>query len=333
MMNGCDCYGEKTLHYVSAAHGGWGIVRIAAQVPESHQLFVCPFACGRHGALGGEMNGIKDRISYLFITEADIVSGEFEELIVDGVNELFEALEKQPKVLFVFTACLDDLLGTDHEPILKRLGELYPDTYFRHCTMNPISLDTTLPPGITVQINMYSLLEPASEQKKQVNLLGCNVPQKETDDIRAVLQQAGYELGVLSACRDYAEFEEMAKAELNLVISPVVLAAAKKMEKKLGIPWLRHLRSYRLDEIDEMYAELSKQLNTDLTEAAAEFRKKAEEKITETLAVIGNYPVAVDYQAVLRPFNLALALTEYGFKVGLVASNGIPAFEKESAKN
>ena len=25
MMNGCDCYGEKTLHYVSAAHGGWGI--------------------------------------------------------------------------------------------------------------------------------------------------------------------------------------------------------------------------------------------------------------------------------------------------------------------
>ena len=64
------------------------------------------------------------------------------------------------------------------------------------------------------------------------------------------------------------------------MISPVVLAAAKKMEKKLGIPWLRHLRSYRLDEIDEMYAELSKQLNTDLTEAAAEFRKKAEEKIT-----------------------------------------------------
>ena len=104
------------------------------------------------------------------------------------------------------------------------------------------------------------------------------------------------------------------------------------MEKKLGIPWLRHLRSYRLDEIDEMYAELSKQLNTDLTEAAAEFRKKAEEKITESLAVIGDYPVAVDYQAVLRPFNLALALTEYGFKVGLVASNGIPAFEKESAK-
>ena len=144
--------------------------------------------------------------------------------------------------------------------------------------MNPISLDTTLPPGITVQINMYSLLEPAPERKKQVNLLGCNVPQKETDDIRAVLQQAGYELGVLSACRDYAEFEEMAKAELNLVISPVVLAAAKKMEKKLGIPWLRHLRSYRLDEIDEMYAELSKQLNTDLTGSGGRVSQKSRKR-------------------------------------------------------
>ncbi|MBQ7784266.1 MAG: hypothetical protein IJ368_09875, partial [Oscillospiraceae bacterium] len=51
------CFTPSGLHYVSAAHGGWGVVRIAALVPESHQLFVCPFACGRHGALGGAVNG------------------------------------------------------------------------------------------------------------------------------------------------------------------------------------------------------------------------------------------------------------------------------------
>lgn len=50
----------STLHYVSATHGDWGVVRIAALVPESHQLFVCPFACGRHGALGGAVNWIKN---------------------------------------------------------------------------------------------------------------------------------------------------------------------------------------------------------------------------------------------------------------------------------
>ncbi|UKI16282.1 MAG: hypothetical protein L6V87_11680 [Ruminococcus sp.] len=64
-MSQCGCF-EQTLHYVSPSHGGWGVVRIAALVPESHHLFVCPFACGRHTALGGEMNGIKEQVSYLF---------------------------------------------------------------------------------------------------------------------------------------------------------------------------------------------------------------------------------------------------------------------------
>ena len=98
------CTGHSTLHYVSAAHGGWGIVRIAALVPESYLLFVCPFACGRHTALGSIDNGIKDQVSYLFITEGDIISGGSEQLIIDNVGDLFEALPKRPKVLFIFTS-------------------------------------------------------------------------------------------------------------------------------------------------------------------------------------------------------------------------------------
>lgn len=106
-MSCCNSFG-KTLHYVSPAHGGWGVVRIAALVPESHQLFVAPFACGRHGALGGAVNGIKERISYLYIDEADIVSGGYEDLIPDAVDELFTYLTSRPKVLFLFVSCLDD---------------------------------------------------------------------------------------------------------------------------------------------------------------------------------------------------------------------------------
>lgn len=75
-----------SLHYVSASHGGWGIVRMAALVPEAHLLFVCPSACGRHNAVGASVAGIKHRVSYLFLTEADIVSGDFEQMIVDNVD-------------------------------------------------------------------------------------------------------------------------------------------------------------------------------------------------------------------------------------------------------
>ena len=102
-----------SLHYVSASHGGWGIVRMAALVPEAHLLFVCPSACGRHNAVGASVAGIKHRVSYLFLTEADIVSGDFEQMIVDNVDILFKALPKKPRALLIFTSCLDDLLGTD----------------------------------------------------------------------------------------------------------------------------------------------------------------------------------------------------------------------------
>ena len=125
-MNCCCGSLGKTLHYVSPAHGGWGVVRIAALVPESYQLFVAPFACGRHGALGGILNGIKDRISYLFIDESDIVSGGYEDLIPEAVEELLASLEKRPKVLMIFVSCLDDLLGTDHVSLNQRLSERFP---------------------------------------------------------------------------------------------------------------------------------------------------------------------------------------------------------------
>lgn len=108
-MSQCGCF-EQTLHYVSPSHGGWGVVRIAALVPESHHLFVCPFACGRHTALGGEMNGIKEQVSYLFIDEADIISGDYEQMIINGVDDLLRALTRYPRCFsssqLVWTICL-----------------------------------------------------------------------------------------------------------------------------------------------------------------------------------------------------------------------------------
>ena len=79
---------NSTVHYCSPAHGGWGVVRVAMLVPESYQLFVCPSACGRHGALGAIEHGNKERLSYLYIDEADIVSGSYEDLILEGVDAL-----------------------------------------------------------------------------------------------------------------------------------------------------------------------------------------------------------------------------------------------------
>ena len=56
------CCFENTLHYSSPGHGDWGVVRIGMLAPQSIQLFVCPSACGRHGAIGAMMHGLKEQI-------------------------------------------------------------------------------------------------------------------------------------------------------------------------------------------------------------------------------------------------------------------------------
>ena len=56
-MSCMSCF-ENTLSYTAPSHGDWGIVRIAALVPETHLLFVSPSACGRHGALAEKFAGI-----------------------------------------------------------------------------------------------------------------------------------------------------------------------------------------------------------------------------------------------------------------------------------
>ena len=217
MLN-CESYKPDTLDYVSASHGGWGIVRMAAQIPEAHLLFVCPSACGRHNALGSAMFDLKDRVHYLFLDADDIIGGDLSRIIPENVDALFEILGFAPPALLIFTACIDDLMGTDHEPILETLRERHPETAFRHCTMNPISLDTPNPPGITTNAQMYSLLEkPAQpEKRKAVNLIGTNVAFRAENDLNQILRAHGYAVHHIADYQHFADMQEMARSRLNM---------------------------------------------------------------------------------------------------------------------
>ncbi len=335
MANHCSpkeagCLGSSTMHYVSASHGGWGIVRIAALVPESYLLFVCPFACGRHTALGSVDNGIKDRVSYLFIAEADIISGDYEQMIIDNVETLFEALPKRPKVLFTFTACIDDLLGTDHNAINAELSRLYPDVKFRHCKMNPVSLDSKLPPGITLNMNMYSLLTKTGKKDKIVNIVGNNVTLPETCDLKQILGEKGYKVYNISDFETFEEFEHMADASLNIVAGPIALRAAQEMEKNLDIPYLKAFVNYDPEELERFYQQLSDLLGEDFVTPSHKYHDAAIEKVQKTQEIIGDYPIAIDYQAVLKPCSLGVTMAKYGFHVGMIATDGIAGHEKES---
>lgn len=322
------CQFGSTLHYVSPAHGGWGVIRIAALVPESYQLFVSPFACGRHGALGGAVNGIKDRISYVYIDESDIVSGGYEDLIPEAVDELLAFLPKKPKVLLIFVSCLDDLLGTDHVQLNKRLAEKYPEIKFRSCHMNPFKMDTKFPPGVTLQNNIYSLLNKSETYENSINLIGNHAPIDQSCELCNIMATNNYQVKHITDFERFEDFQTMAKSQLNLLLSPVAQYAAEEMVKNLSIAYMPAYNTYDVEEISDFYAQLAEKLHISIN--ISEYELAAKAKIKEALTVIDNYPIAIDYQAVKKPFTLARALHNYGFNVALIMTDGTNSIERDA---
>lgn len=338
------CHFKDTLHYSSPANGGRGIVRTGMLIPESVELFVCPFACGRHGAISAVKQELKHRLSYLYVEQADIVNG-YDDLILPAVGELLETLTERPKVVLVFVSCLDDLIGTDHEALMERLSEKYPDVKFRSCHMNPISKGSKTPPAISIQNNIYSLLEPVSEKDRGVNCLGNLVEISRESEIYDYLKSLGYgELRHISQYDTFEGYQEMAKSGFNLVITPVGRQAAEQMEEKHGVPYVFLPVSYRMEEIEETYrklrAALARARNGEEGESVCEttetdfdfstHRQSALEAVERARRAVGTTPIVVDASAVKRPFGLARALLEYGFHVVRVQAPECIGIDKES---
>lgn len=325
---------KNTLNYISPAHGGWGQVRMCLLVPESHMLFICPFACGRHGGLGAVLNGQKDRVSYLYIKESDIIEG-YDEKIIEACECLLEELDYRPKAVITFVTCLDDLIGTDHDAILEELNSKHDDVRFQVCHMNPIQLGGKNPPTPSNYRQMLDFLEPTEEKDNTVNVIGNFVRIGESSELYRVFKHAGIKaVNQLCSLEEYEAFEEMAKAKHNIVVSPIAKKAAKHLEKKLGISYVMALVSYDFLKIklayDNIYDALG--INKDDIYDFTDDIQTAKDKINTTLNIIGDTPVVIDSSAVKKPFELANALLGYGFNVQKVFANEFADDDKQYYK-
>ncbi len=319
-MGCCGCPGafEDTLCYTSPAHGSWGMVRIAHLVPESYQLFVSPAACGRHGAIGACRDGRKDRVSYLYLSEDDIVSGGYEELLLEAADELLDYLAGQgrlPKVLMIFVSCIDDLLGTDHEALLAQLRQRHRGLHFTFCHMNPISTDSKVPPPVNIRNKIYGLLDPQEERDQGVNVIGSLVPLAPQGDLFDQLGRWG--LGPVRHITDFRTFQgfqQMARSRWNLVVHPQGLYAAQQMEKRLAIPWVVSLTTYDPRAVTQAYRSLAKAMGFDPSDLADQ-EAQSEAALARAREALDGMELVIDGEAVIRPFDLALALLERGFSV------------------
>lgn len=324
---------ENSLHYSSPAHGGWGVLKMGHLIPESYTLFVSPAACGRHGALAARMEERKNRVSYLFLSEDDIVSGGYEDLLIQAVGKLLKHLEKchkVPKVLELFVSCIDDLLGTDHDALIQELSELYPHIRFIFCHMNPTSTDTGVPPAVNIQNKNYSLLDVTKERDGGVNIIGNLAPLRSNGELFQILKDMGVsEIRHISDYDTFAGYQEMAKSGLNLVVTPTGKYASVQMEKKHGIPYQMALTSFQTDSIKETYENIAKQLEKPCPEVSS-YEKEAKEALEKTAEALNGMPVIIDGEAIVRPFDLAKALLQAGINVQCVFEQKVLPSDEEN---
>lgn len=305
---------DNGLSYFIPHHGR---AKISLRVPESHRLNVCPAACGRRVGLRALKNGEAGRQSFLYITEADVISGDYENMIGDAVAELLEVLSPVPRAFLIYVNCIDDFLGTDEEALLDRLRRRFPAQRFAVCHIDPIAAQEGVAPGARMQDRLYALLDHA-DPESAVNLMGNFVSPDPRGELFPVLRAMGVTaVRELHALRTYDEFQRMGGARLNLVLMGMGRYAAQNLERRLGIPWLDVPVSYDLAQVARDYAAMAAVLGSPVPKLEP-WRSLAEQAVSRCLAKVGNTPLVVDSSAAMRPFALAKALLEYGFRVEAV---------------
>ena len=97
-------------------------------------------------AIGAYRRHSRHRRAHLYISESDIVSGCYEDLVPEAVEQILATVKPVPRAISVIVTCIDDLLGTDHEALLMLLKRRFPETHFCIRRVDPIRRHSALPP-------------------------------------------------------------------------------------------------------------------------------------------------------------------------------------------
>ena len=288
------------------------------RVPESHSLHVCPSACSRRNAIHALERGDKENVSFLYITETDVVSGHYEEIIGDAVQQLLGILKQKPKIFLLYVNCIDDFLGTDENALLMALRKRFPALRFALCHINPVSLGKKIMPGMLLHSKLFSFLEPSEKRDNGVNLIGNFVSPDPDCELLKLLEKWGAgPIRQLFECKSYEQYEDMARSKLNLVQMFMGELAAQEMERKIGTPYHNNYISYDPDDIAQNYCVIAGLLGKERPDFSEDIAAAREEIETTRIALDG-FPVVIDSSATMRPFALVKMLICSGFNVQYV---------------
>ena len=143
------------LEYGAPARGVWNIVHIGMLLPGAHQIYVCAGNCLRGVVLTAAEMHAQSRFSTITIKENNVLDGDMETLLIEGVTDIFHRLPSLPPAVLVFTSCIHHFMGCDLALCYRELRKRFPDVDFTDCYRNPIMRKSGLTPDQLMRRQLY----------------------------------------------------------------------------------------------------------------------------------------------------------------------------------
>lgn len=312
------------LAFNSPGAQGFGVKRAGLAIPGSVMILIGPDCCGRNTTILSELGGYSDRFFYYIMDETDIVTGRHLKKIPQAVQEVIDCLPKRPTVVMLCMTCVDALLGTDMERVCRK-AEKACGLPVVPCYMYALTREGRKPPMVDVRRAVYSLLEKQERDSRTVNLLGFFAPLRDTCEFYDILHQLGLQkINEISRCKTFDEYKAMSAANFNIILHPESRLAAQVMEKNLGLPSIELTRLYQVDKIHNQYEALAKVLGGTIDDTT--WRDKARSCVQHMRQKYSGTTVAIGEMQNGNAFEMALALTRFGFAVTEIYANLSPDY-------
>lgn len=315
------------LEYASPARGTWNIVHTGMLIPEAHEIFVCAAGCLRGVVLTAAELNMSHRFSTVEVKEHNLLNGDMEELVIEGVSDILDKLPKKPPVVLVYTSCVHHFAGCDLDMIYGELRLRYPKIDFVDCYMNPIMRKSGMTPDQIMRSRLYQPLKERPMAKGAVSIIGSDLPTDADSDMMQMLRKNDVTVHEITSCKSYEDYQQMAESEFFISYYPAAVPGGKELTERLNRKHIYVPFSFDYDEIEAGLTRLAKETGLPAPDFSGK-RESCAAALAETLAVVGDTPIAIDYTYCPRPLGLAKLLLENGFNVRRVYLDTVSGEEK-----
>lgn len=300
-----------------------GVYSMLARIPGAHLIFVGALSCLRHrnGEMITQQQGGK--LSLLLMQDVDFVTGRYLDKIKEACRQVAET--RKPEAIILLTGCQSVLLSTDYGMITTEMeAELgIPVRANEGCYLCGFDSAEDVAKADTIEHLLFEFIKPRPKASGlTVNILA-SLPLAPECELRTVLQQMGVtKINELSAMTTWEEYQAMGAAQLNIICTTYPETLGRRLEARLGIPYVVLTDEYSPDGIAAVYDKIGQVLG--VTPDYAEYKAAADAKFAAFRRQYGGAAVEVN-----GSMKAAKWLLEAGMNVTAVTNNSRSIITKD----